>query len=153
MCHMLQRLYSWLRRKKADYDKCPVFFFPFSVSWSFLNARDCLQNQLWKAGQDAAPRGLKKKVEKDTRFGYSKEQSIFVATKKKKRNERWPYSTCAQNYIILTQARRKRRCLQEEGLLSSQLRQKKKSHAYTHAHTQCNHQSLSSSSGTLWCFT
>ena len=27
----------------------------------------------------------KKKVEKDTRFGYSKEQSIFVATKKKKK--------------------------------------------------------------------
>lgn len=37
------------------------FFSPFSVSWSFLNARECLQNQLWKAGQDAAPRGLKKK--------------------------------------------------------------------------------------------
>ena len=38
----------------------------------------------------------KKKVEKDTRFGYSKEQSIFVATKKKKERTVTVFNMCTK---------------------------------------------------------
>ena len=39
---------------------------------------------------------VKKKVEKDTRFGYSKEQSIFVATKKKKERTVTVFNMCTK---------------------------------------------------------